>query len=138
MFFNFKTKLPACFQNYKGQKVICTQLQSNERQIEQNTHQECISARLSLKYFTLFKLESVLSEDSNFYRTLSQLFSALNILGWESDNMTFQTLSGGELFCMPAIFGDRHALQAWGTCNNKTEKYLIGQPKSLPQVTLLS
>ena len=48
--------------------------------------------------------------------------------------MTFQTLYGGELFCMPEAFGDRHALRAWGTCNTDTEQYSIGQPKTVPQV----
>ena len=47
--------------------------------------------------------------------------------------MTFQTLFGGELFCMPDNFGERHALRAWGTCNSTTEQYSIGQPK-VPQV----
>jgi hypothetical protein len=49
-------------------------------------------------------------------------------------HMPFQGL--GELFCMPAIFGERHALRAWGSCNNETEKYSIGQPKALPQASL--
>jgi hypothetical protein len=48
--------------------------------------------------------------------------------------MTFQTLYGGELFCMPDTFGERHALQAWGTCNTSTQQYSIGQPKTVPQV----
>ena len=51
--------------------------------------------------------------------------------------MTFQTLYGGELFCMPDAFGDRHALRAWGTCNTDTEQYSIGQPKTVPQVATL-
>ena len=48
--------------------------------------------------------------------------------------MTFSTLFGGELFCMPQVFGERHALQAWGTCNTSTDKYAIGRPKAMPQV----
>ena len=51
--------------------------------------------------------------------------------------MTFQTLYGGELFCMPDAFGDRHALRAWGTCDTDTEQYSIGQPKTVPQVATL-
>lgn len=42
----------------------------------------------------------------------------------------------GQLYCMPAIFGERHALQAWGSCDNKTEQYSIGQPKPMPQAAL--
>ena len=54
--------------------------------------------------------------------------------GGASTTMTFQTLYGGELFCMPDTFGERHALQAWGTCNTSTQQYSIGQPKTVPQV----
>ena len=50
--------------------------------------------------------------------------------------MPFGTLFSGDLYCMPSSFGDRHALQAWGTCNSSTEQYSIGQPKSVPQVRI--
>mmetsp|Transcript_20948 Transcript_20948/g.42565 ORF Transcript_20948/g.42565 Transcript_20948/m.42565 type:complete len:86 (+) Transcript_20948:272-529(+) len=31
-----------------------------------------------------------------------------------------------QLFCMPERFGERHALEAWGTCDDKTLEYSIG------------
>jgi hypothetical protein len=51
--------------------------------------------------------------------------------------MPFGALFSGDLYCMPSSFGDRHALQAWGTCNPATEQYSIGQPKAVPQVCAL-
>jgi hypothetical protein len=79
----------------------------------------------------------------------SLVFTFSCVLSWDSERsrsgrtrrratMTFQTLYGGELFCMPDAFGDRHALRAWGTCNTNTEQYSIGQPKTVPQVATLT
>ena len=37
---------------------------------------------------------------------------------------------------MPGHFGQRHAMQAWGTCDPKNDEYTIGDSsKPLPQVT---
>ena len=42
-----------------------------------------------------------------------------------------------DLFCMPGHFGERHALQAWGTCDPKSDEYTIGDStKPIPQVSL--
>eukprot|EP00288_Rhodomonas_lens_P012115 CAMPEP_0177749868 /NCGR_PEP_ID=MMETSP0484_2-20121128/32719_1 /TAXON_ID=354590 /ORGANISM="Rhodomonas lens, Strain RHODO" /LENGTH=85 /DNA_ID=CAMNT_0019264887 /DNA_START=125 /DNA_END=382 /DNA_ORIENTATION=- len=42
-----------------------------------------------------------------------------------------------QLFCMPEKFGERHALESWGSCDTKTLQYSIGpSDQPLPKASL--